>query len=98
MSLRSTTTPSRAQTYCCFRRDPQAACSRLNEIADCACVAAYSLTGMDTMPKLTVTEDNARAAMMRSTGCGGGKPPGGRIVPKYWPSINQLGKTPWEMH
>jgi hypothetical protein len=53
---------------------------------------------MDTMPKLTVTEDNARAAMMRSTGCGGGKPPGGRIVPKYWPSINQLGKTPWEMH
>ena len=31
----------------------------------CACVAEYSLTGMETIPKLTVSEANARAAMTR---------------------------------
>jgi hypothetical protein len=31
----------------------------------CACVAEYSLTGIDTIPKLTVSEANARAAIAR---------------------------------
>src|SRR5688572_15246978 len=63
MSPRSTTTPSFAHRYCCLSRDPHAACSRLNEMLPCACVAEYSLTGIDTIPKLTVSEANARAAI-----------------------------------
>jgi len=38
----------------------------LKEIAACGEVAAYSLTGIDTIPKVTVTEANARAAMRTS--------------------------------
>jgi hypothetical protein len=33
-----------------------------------AWVAAYSLTGIDTMPKVTVKEASARAAMRASSG------------------------------
>src|SRR5438067_13843767 len=63
MSARSTMTPSFAQMYCCLSREPQPACSRLNEMPACGDVAAYSLTGMETMPNVTVTDANARAAM-----------------------------------
>src|SRR5689334_21166184 len=64
MSARSTTTPSLAQRYCCFRREPHPLCSKLNEMPAEACVAEYSFTGMDTMPKATVSEAIERAAMM----------------------------------
>src|SRR5215469_2145421 len=68
MSVRSTTVPSRAQTYCCFSREPQPPpCSRLKDTAACAWVAVYSLTGIDTMPKVTVSDANARAAIRVSS-------------------------------
>src|SRR5438477_10489570 len=63
MSSRATGTSSFTQMYCCLRREPQALCSRLNEIARLASVAEKSLTGMDTSPKDTVNEAIDRAAM-----------------------------------
>ena len=44
------------QKYCCFRREPQVLCSRLNEIARLASVAEYSLTGMETSPNEMVSD------------------------------------------
>src|SRR5258706_13893514 len=68
MSVRSTTVPSRAQMYCCLSREPQPPpWRRLNETAACGWVAVYSLTGIDTMPKDTVSDASARAAMRASS-------------------------------
>src|SRR6185437_10156787 len=64
MSSLSTTVPSLAQMYCCFRREPQALCSILNEMALADCVAVYILTGIDTSPNDSVSEPIARAAML----------------------------------
>src|SRR5262249_51475990 len=66
MSSRSTTTLSFWQMYCCFRREPQVLCSKLKEMAFDACVAEYSLTGIDTRPKETVKDAIERAAMLSS--------------------------------
>src|SRR5688572_28834609 len=88
MSARSTTTPSRAHRYCCFRREPQLAWSRLDEMPACACVAEYNLTGMETIPKLTVSEANARAAMPRLLGKWAEDPPQTGIVPKCRETFN----------
>src|SRR2546423_1637248 len=63
MSSHVTGTSSLTQKYCCLRREPQALCSRLNEMARLASVAEKSLTGMDTRPKDTVNEAIDRAAM-----------------------------------
>src|SRR3977135_4499215 len=54
MSSRPTATSSLTQMYCCLSRDPQALCSRLNEIARLASVAEKSFTGIETIPKQTV--------------------------------------------
>src|SRR5688572_17331578 len=64
MSSRATGTSSFTQKYCCFRREPQALCSRLKEIARLASVAENSFTGMDTSPKDRVNEAIDRAAML----------------------------------
>src|SRR2546421_12791067 len=73
MSSRATGTSSFTQKYCCLSREPQALCSRLNEMARLASVAEKSLTGMDTSPKDTVNEAIDRAAMssLRLEVCGG---------------------------
>src|SRR5690606_1293211 len=63
MASRSTTVPSLAQMYCCFSREPQSLCSRLNEIAFADCVALKSFTGIATSPKEIVKEPIERAAM-----------------------------------
>src|SRR5450432_3276221 len=65
MSSRGTGTSSLMQMYCCFRREPQSLCSRLNEIARLASVAEYSFTGMDTSPKETVNDAIDLAAIVR---------------------------------
>src|SRR5207249_4012914 len=64
MSSRATGTSSLMQMYCCFRRDPQALCSRLKEIARLASVAEKSFTGIDTSPNETVNDAIDRAAML----------------------------------
>src|SRR3569833_3718443 len=63
MSARSTTTPSRWQRYCWRRREPQPLCRRLKETAPLACVAEYSLTGIETSPKDSVSDAIERAAI-----------------------------------
>src|SRR6266849_4631692 len=63
MSSRATATSSLTQMYCCLRRDPQALCSRLNEIARLASVAEKSFTGIDTSPNETVNDAIDRAAI-----------------------------------
>src|SRR5688572_22058050 len=62
MSARATTAWSFSETYCCFSREPSLA-SRLNLTALAVSVAEYSLTGIDTRPKLRVREAIERAAM-----------------------------------
>src|SRR5687768_3732493 len=64
MSSRATGTSSFTQKYCCFRREPQALCSRLKEIARLASVAEKSFTGMDTIPKDRVNDAIDLAAML----------------------------------
>src|SRR5437879_10949659 len=64
MSSRATGTSSLMQMYCCFKRDPQALCSRLKEIARLASVAEKSFTGIDTSPNETVNDAIDRAAML----------------------------------
>jgi hypothetical protein len=49
--------------YCCLSRDPQALCSRLNEMARLASVAEKSFTGIETIPNETVSVAIDRAAM-----------------------------------
>src|SRR3982751_5113522 len=63
MSSRVTATSSLTHKYCCFRREPQALCSRLNEMARLASVAEKSLTGMETSPNETVNDAIDRAAI-----------------------------------
>src|SRR5437763_4723249 len=70
MSSRATATSSFTQKYCCFSREPQVLCSRLNEIARLASVAGKSLTGMDTSPNDTVNEAIDRAAIVFLRRCG----------------------------
>src|SRR5690606_2961282 len=77
----STTTPSFAQMYCCFKREPQSLCSRLKEIAFEDCVALYSLTGIATRPNEIVNEPIERAAMGRPL-CLASWPSG---QPAIWP-------------
>src|SRR5712691_11077359 len=66
MSSRATATSSFTQMYCCLSRDPQALCSRLNEIARLASVAEKSFTGIETSPNETVSVAIDRAAMPAS--------------------------------
>src|SRR5882762_2768132 len=66
MSSRPTATSSLTQMYCCLSRDPQALCSRLNEIARLASVAEKSFTGIETIPNETVSVAIDRAAMPAS--------------------------------
>src|SRR5258707_12839775 len=66
MSSRATGTSSSTQMYCCFNRDPQALCSRLNEMARLASVAEKSFTGIETIPNETVSVAIDRAAMPAS--------------------------------
>src|SRR6267378_3732239 len=56
MSSRATATSSFTQMYCCFNRDPQVLCRRLNEMARLASVAEKSFTGIETIPNETVSE------------------------------------------
>src|ERR1700752_188708 len=70
MSSRGTTTSSLAQMYCCLRREPQALCRRLKEIARLASEAEKSFTGIETSPNETVSEAIDRAAMVRSQSSG----------------------------
>src|SRR6266849_4493736 len=78
MSSRATGTSSFTQKYCCFSREPQVLCSRLNEMARLASVAENSLTGMDTSPNETVSDAIERAAIAFLRRCG--KNVGERIV------------------
>src|SRR5689334_21809998 len=55
------------QMYCCLRRDPQPLCSRLKLIAALLSVAEYTLTGMETSPKLIDSEAMERAAIATSS-------------------------------
>src|SRR6266849_646001 len=66
MSSRATATSSFTQMYCCFNRDPQVLCSRLNEMARLASVAEKSFTGIETIPNETVSVAIDRAAMPAS--------------------------------
>src|SRR5260221_9294795 len=66
MSSRATGTSSFTQMYCCFNRDPQVLCSRLNEMARLASVAEKSFTGIETIPNETVSVAIDRAAMPTS--------------------------------
>src|SRR6266853_4133508 len=66
MSSRPTATSSLTQMYCCLSRDPQALCSRLNEMARLASVAEKSFTGIETIPNETVSVAIDRAAMPAS--------------------------------
>src|SRR5467141_4219632 len=66
MSSRATTTSSFTQMYCCFNRDPQALCRRLNEMARLGSVAEKSFTGIETIPNETVSVAIDRAAMPAS--------------------------------
>src|SRR5712671_2388615 len=66
MSSRATGTSSFTQMYCCFNRDPQVLCSRLNEMARLASVAEKSFTGIETIPNETVSVAIDRAAMPAS--------------------------------
>src|SRR3979490_3371471 len=66
MSSRATATSSLTQMYCCLSRDPQALCSRLNEIARLASVAEKSFTGIETIPNETVSVGVGRAGMPAS--------------------------------
>src|SRR6267378_2484631 len=66
MSSRPTATSSFTQMYCCFNRDPQVLCSRLNEMARLASVAEKSFTGIETIPNETVSVAIDRAAMPAS--------------------------------
>src|SRR5258706_68303 len=66
MSSRATATSSFTQMYCCFNRDPQVLCSRLNEMARLASVAEKSFTGIETIPNETVSVAIDRAAMLAS--------------------------------
>src|SRR2546423_205289 len=66
MSSRPTGTSSFTQMYCCLSRDPQVLCSRLNEMARLASVAEKSFTGIETIPKETVSVAIDRAAMPTS--------------------------------
>src|SRR5256885_4513387 len=66
MSSRPTGTSSFTQMYCCLSRDPQALCSRLNEMARLASVAEKSFTGIETIPNETVSVAIDRAAMLAS--------------------------------
>src|SRR5712691_10818180 len=66
MSSRATGTSSFTQMYCCLSRDPQALCSRLNEMARLASVAEKSFTGIETIPNETVSVAIDRAAMPAS--------------------------------
>src|SRR4051812_10641827 len=63
MSSRPTGTSSLTQKYCCRRREPQALCSRLKEIARLDSVAEKSLTGIDTSPNEILKEPIDRAAI-----------------------------------
>src|SRR5438094_1422441 len=66
MSSRATGTSSFTQMYCCLSRDPQALCSRLNEMARLASVAEKSFTGIETIPNETVSVAIDRSAMPAS--------------------------------
>ncbi len=66
ISSRGTTTSSLMQMYCCFRREPHALCSMLNEIDLLASVAEKSLTGIETNPNETVKLAMDRAAIVVS--------------------------------
>src|SRR6267142_613555 len=83
MSARSTTTPSLAHTYCCFRREPQPACTMLKEMPAEDWVAEKSLTGTDTRPKVKFSDAMERAAMvvnsLRDSRSGRG-----RVAPKVF--------------
>src|SRR5262245_43130898 len=64
MSARSTILPVAAEMYCCLSREPSFD-SRLKRTVAEDSVAEYSLTGMDTNPKLKVSDAMERAAMER---------------------------------
>jgi hypothetical protein len=64
MSSRVTGTFSFTQMYCCFSRDPQLLCRRLNEIERLASVAEYSFTGIETNPNEMLSDAIDRAAML----------------------------------
>src|SRR5688572_32422901 len=68
MSSRPTGTSSFTHVYCCLRREPQALCSRLKEMARLASVAEKSFTGIDTSPNETVSDAIDLAAMASSPG------------------------------
>ena len=62
MSTRSTGTFSFRQMYCCLSREPQL-CSRLKLTDPALSVAEYTLTGIETRPKLSESVAMERAAM-----------------------------------
>src|SRR5207302_9590688 len=66
MSSRATGPCPCTQMYCCLSRDPQALCSRLNEIARLASVAEKSFTGIEAIPNETVSVAIYRAAIPAS--------------------------------
>src|SRR6478736_3352922 len=71
MSSRLTISLSVGQMYCCFRRVLHFLCSRLNETPADACVAANSLTGIETRPNETVAPAIALAMVCASVIRGG---------------------------
>src|SRR5258708_33425505 len=66
MSSRATGPSSFTRIYCCFSRDPEVLCRRLNEMARLASVAEKSFTGIETIPNETVSVAIDRAAMPAS--------------------------------
>src|SRR5687768_4630467 len=68
MSSRATGTSSFTQKYCCLRREPQALCRRLKEMALLVSVAENSFTGIDTSPNEMVSDAIDRAAMLPPKG------------------------------
>src|SRR5260370_41336586 len=71
---------SRGQMYCCLRRPPHLAWSRLKEMADEGCAAEYRLTGMDTRQKEMVPFAMDRELMLLMITCK-------KKCPSSWTSI-----------
>src|SRR5688500_12058288 len=65
MSSRSTFTPSRAQMYCCFRRDPHPLWIQLNETELEPSEAEYIWTGTETSPNEIDAVASGLAAISR---------------------------------
>src|SRR5262245_1793015 len=72
MSARSTILPVVAEMYCCLSREPSLDNMLKRTVAEDS-VAEYSLTGMDTNPKLKVSDAMERAAMNRLLTAGDGQ-------------------------